>query len=255
MSETLSVDCRGCPARVEIVGSGPAIVIVGTAVPMSWAMESCRAMAARGFRVLNFDYSPPEDWESEPVPRTALDQVADVVAVMEATAIEHAHIVGLSRGAMTAFALAARYPGLVDTLTLAFPVAGFADTILVEDTLLEGHSDDPLLEMLSTVFSDEFLSSNFDEAKSLLLTPPGTVERVGREDEEVFTSSDTVSAPTLVIEGGADKVVSAEHSARYLAAVEGATHVVVEEANHGWLMEEPEVFADIVAEFLRRQSP
>lgn len=253
--ETLQVDCRGKPAVVEVVGEGPDIVMIGAALPMAHTRGASVALAALGFRVTNFDYGPPDGWAGEPETRTCLDQVVDVVAVMDALDMASAHAVGFSRGGITAFGLAARHPGRVNDLVLVFPMAGWEDTISLGNPQLEQDPDesDPdfFNRMLATVFSERWLSENPDAARELLLAPPGTVKRVDlRSDEDVFTADDVVTHPTLVVEGGADQVITAVHPARYAEAIAGARHLHVDGASHAWPMEQPDRFARLVAGFV-----
>lgn len=244
------VDCRGQPAVVEVNGEGTDVVIVGAAVPMAWSRPASVALASMGFRVTNFDYGPPEGWDGESVARTALDQVEDVVAVMDATGITSAHLIGLSRGGITAFGVAARHPLRVDDLVLAFPVAGFDDTIMIGDVgpePIEGESDADFFDrVLRTAFSERFLTNRIQVARDLMMTPPGTVVRVDRSGEDRFGPDDVVTHPTFVIEGGEDQVVSEEHPARYVEAVAGARHLHVDGASHAWLMEQPDRFARLL---------
>lgn len=250
----LSVDCRGRRASVEIVVSGPDVVFVGAAVPMMWARPAAHELAGKGFRVINFDYG---SGHSKPESRTALGQVPDVLAVMEATDTKGAGIVGLSRGAMTAYGLAAE-SSAVKELVLAFPVAGFDDTKDLAEpdpTPRTGETEEQFLRRsLGKVFSADFLDAHFDQAVRLVTTPGGAVQRVDRADEDRFPAQMTVTVPTLVVEGGADQIVSSRHPARYLAAVPGSEHVVVAGAEHGWLMEDPAAFAGILADLFARSS-
>lgn len=243
--------CRDKVAEVEIVGSGPDVVIVGTAVPMMWAREAAVLLAERGYRVVNFDYGSGAD---EPEPRTALDQVPDVLDVMDVLGVESASLVGLSRGAMTAFGVAAGYPERVEELVLAFPVSGREDTMMLVDPDPEpnaGESEESFMRrMLGTFFSEQYLETNLDDAVRLVTTPPGSVARVERSEEEVFSDEMSVSHRTLVIEGGADMIVKPEHPARYVEEIEDTEHVLIPGASHGWLMEQPEAFAQIVGDFL-----
>ncbi len=244
-----TVACRGRDASVEVLGEGDEVVVVGTAAPMVLTRSFSHELAGRGHRVVNFDYGTGHE---SPEPRTALDQVADVLEVMDATGVGSGVLVGVSRGAMTAYALAARHPERVTALVLALPVAGFADTLLVFDPVPEaGDDDDPLGEILAMVFSADFLESNRDAAAAMLSSEAGSVDRVERSDEETF-EDDTVTCPTLVIQGGADRVVSAAHPRRYLDAIPGASLVLVPDAAHGWVMEQPREFADLVAGFIER---
>ena len=200
------VDCRGQPAIVEINGEGTDVLMVGAAAPIAYTRPASVAVASMGFRVINFDYGPPENWEGDPVPRTAIDQIQDVVAVLDALEVESAHTIGISRGAITAFGLAARHPGRVEDLVLVFPVAGFEDTIMIGDVgpaPIEGESEQDFFQrVLESVFSARFLASRPQLASSLLTTPSGTVTRVERSEEELFGPDDVVTHPTFVIEGG-----------------------------------------------------
>lgn len=239
---------------MEVAGDGPAVVFSGAAAPMMWSRAAAGALAEHGYRVVNFDYGSESD---DPVSRSALDQVRDVLDVLDGLEIGSASVVGLSRGAMTTFAMAAEQPERVSCLVLAFPVAGFSDTIGIyqPDPEPEPGEDqaDFLKRYLGKVFSQEFLASRLDEAVTLATSPPGEVVRLDRSLEDRFPESMSVACPTLVVEGGADEVVPSEHPARYVRAVPSAEHVVLPGAFHGWLMEEPDEFARIVGGFLSRR--
>jgi pimeloyl-ACP methyl ester carboxylesterase len=202
--------------------------------------------------VVNFDYGPGA---ADPEVRSALDQADDVLAVMDALAIETGCVVGSSRGAMTAFSFAASHAERVSALVLALPVAGYRDTLGIQGSQPEPGPDEDeasfLRRMVETVFSLEFLVSNFDDAVAVATSPPGEVMRAERSEEEPFPERLTVTSPTLVIEGGADQIVTAEHPARYLSALPDAEHVEVPGASHGWAMERPADCARILDDFFR----
>lgn len=252
--ETSAVDCGGRPAVVEVMGEGSDIVLIGLAVPLAWTRPAAEALAGMGHRVTHFDYGPPDGWEGEPEQRTALGQVQDVIDVMDAVGIGAAHVVGLSRGAIAAYGLAARHPDRVNDLVLALPVSGDADVLQAETSMpepIEGESQlDFLDRMLETVFSDPFLIERLEDARDLLSSPPGTVTRVERADEDPFTADDIVTHPTFIIEGMEDRVVASEHPTRYAETIAGASHLRVDGAYHGWPMEQPDRFARLVAGFV-----
>lgn len=249
-SETRRVDCRGREAIVEVSGSGPEVLFVGTAVPMAWTRPAAEALSRRGFRVTNFDYGSDHP---SPAYRSALDQIDDVLTVMDALGLDAPVVVGLSRGGMTAYGLAARHPDRVSALVLVLPVAPFADTLNIAEPEPEqtpGESDqDFMMRSLSRLFSNEFLSHHYEAAVSLATAHPGSVERLERHQEETISDTETVSCRALVIEGGADQIVMTEHPRRYLRAMPQAEHVVVPDAGHGLPMEQPKELADLIADF------
>lgn len=252
---TLEVDCRGRDAAVEIVGSGRDIVFVGTAAPMTLTRPAANSLASLGYRVTNFDYGLGHP---SPEPRTALDQVPDVVAVMDAADVPSAVVIGVSRGAMTAYDLAGEDFDRVAALVLVMPVAGFADTLqIVSQTPAAQPSDGPdtlIRQLADQVFSARFLEERLDDAIELLSAAPGAVDRVERSDETPFPEGLVVGCPILIIEGDADLVVTPEHPARYRAQHPEAEHRVVADGSHGWIMEEPAAFASMVDDFVRLQD-
>lgn len=181
--------------------------MVGAAVPLAWPRPAAEAIARRGFRVTNFDCGPPPGWKGDPIQRTCIEQINDVLAVMDHVGIAKAHLIGLSRGAITAYGMASRFPERVGKLVLAFPVAGFADTIrIVADGGDGGEADLGPLEILDraldTTFSEEFLRIDRQRCRDLFLSPAGTVIRVERFEETPLDPFETVAAPTLMSVAG-----------------------------------------------------
>lgn len=249
-----NVECSGAVATVEIAGSGPDVVMVGSAVPMAWTRPTSEAIAELGFRVTNFDYAPIPD--VDPTPRTCVDQVTDVLDVMDAVGASNGAFIGMSRGAITAYELAASHPSRTSALVLGFPVAGFAD--LLDGPLeAEPESDgegprDPLPDIdlaLDEMFSPSFLSTHRQDARDLVTTPPGSVVRVHRHQEKPV-SSERISAPTLIVSGGKDYVVAAINPQLLKAAIPHASTHFFDDAYHGFIMEEPNQFATVVADFV-----
>lgn len=251
-TSTQTIACSGRDAVVEVVGSGRDVVLVGAAAPMAWTRPTVRALAGLGYRVVHFDYG---SGHPDPEPRTAIRQIDDVEAVMDALQLRRATVVGVSRGGITAFGLANARPERVTSLALVFAVAAFPDTLMVGNPDLRpepGENDDHFMRRsLKSVFSEDFLERDLETAVSLVTTPPGAVARVERDQEPTFGVDATVTCPTLVIEGGADEVVTTEHAQRYIRAMPGAKHVRIPDAPHGWPMERPDLLAGLIADFAR----
>lgn len=245
------LDLNGTAARLQILGEGPDVMMIGAAVPLAWSQPSAESLARLGYRVLNFDYGPPADWQGEPVRRTSLEQVADVVALLEHEGIDSVAAIGLSRGAITAYGLAALHPE-VSHLVLAFPVAGFEDTIGLEGDEPPEREDpmEALDAALDTAFSKSFLNEHRQRARDLFLSEPGTVVRVERDEEETVDGLPTITVPTLIVTGGQDRVVLPQHPERLRAAIPHTTTYDFPEASHGFIMEQPDAFAAVVDGFM-----
>jgi pimeloyl-ACP methyl ester carboxylesterase len=121
---TISVDDK-TQICVEAIGdrADPAILLIGAA---TWSMDwwddgLCRRLADRGRLVVRYDQRDTGRSTSYPAGApgyTGADQVADAVAVLDALAIDRAHVVGLSMGGGVAQRLALEHRDRLATLTL-----------------------------------------------------------------------------------------------------------------------------------------
>jgi pimeloyl-ACP methyl ester carboxylesterase len=103
-----------------------------------WTVPFCEALAARGYRVIRFDNrdsgcsthfhqcAPPDfgalaaalmAGQRPEVPYTLHDIAADAIGLLDALAIDRAHVVGRSMGGMIAQIMASEHPGRVLSLT------------------------------------------------------------------------------------------------------------------------------------------
>lgn len=144
-----TVQVKQVPIEYESLGdvaAPPILLIMGLGMQLiSWPEPFCRALVARGFRVIRFDNRdsglsgkirvrkrpgllptllrsafglPPR------VPYTLDDMAADAVGLLDALDIERAHIVGASMGGMIAQLIAARHPQRVSSLTSIMSSSG-----------------------------------------------------------------------------------------------------------------------------------
>lgn len=137
-----SVRANGITIAYETDGAAggvPLVLVMGLGMPLVfWPDAIVGGLAKGGFRVVRLDNrdsglsSRIEDGPHTPIPLamarsilgmevhapyTLADMAADVTGLMDALAIERAHVVGASLGGMVAQVLAARHPRRVASLT------------------------------------------------------------------------------------------------------------------------------------------
>lgn len=139
---------NGARSCVEVQGGtdGPTVLLVGSSM-LSWPAELCGRLVSGGRRVIRYDIRDTGRSESYPPgePGYSLaDLVDDAVGVLDATATERAHIVGMSTGGWIAQLFALSHPDRVETLTL---IASRPNPPGPVDEDLPGH-DDALLEVI-----------------------------------------------------------------------------------------------------------
>ncbi|MDY6951672.1 MAG: alpha/beta hydrolase [Thermodesulfobacteriota bacterium] len=187
---------------------------------------------------------------------------ADLGALLDYLEIKKAHLVGLSHGAKVALAYAAHAPERVDSLVLCSVTATLTHRarLFVRswlETLKEAGLEAMIWASLPVVFGEGFLK---DKARILEGLVKATARRNSKEGLRAFLEallgypslSRTVpplSIPALVISSSEDPLIT-EGGARELAGLCRGTHKHVTGIGHSVPSEAPELFNEMVFEFL-----
>jgi pimeloyl-ACP methyl ester carboxylesterase len=196
-----------------------------------------------------------------------IDTLADdVAALLDDVGARSAHVVGFSMGGLVAQSLAARHPERVDRLVLAstYPVMNpqarmFLDA--VRDVVLDTGSMRPVFPLVCPwLFSIGFLA---DPAHADWFAAP---EEDGADDEppagwlaqyaaqRAFDGTAAlphITAPTLVVRGAEDALVSAADAAALTAAIPHARATTITRSGHLVNVEQPDRWRDEVLGFLK----
>jgi pimeloyl-ACP methyl ester carboxylesterase len=145
----MQLSANGVRLEVEDHGSPqgePLLLVMGLGMQLlGWHEDFVALLVARGFRVIRFDNRDiglSESFDQDGVPNLVLDSLryalglrvaapytladmaADAVGVLDALAIESAHVCGASMGGMIAQRMAQRAPQRVKSLTLMMTSSG-----------------------------------------------------------------------------------------------------------------------------------
>jgi clorobiocin/coumermycin A biosynthesis protein CloN7/CouN7 len=120
-----SLDVPGARLYYEVRGSGPALMLVGHPMGAS-GFAAIAPLLAEDYTVVTYD---PRGFERSTIDDPGQDAdpallADDVRRVLEAVGEGAAHVFGSSGGAVTGLALAAQYPGHVQTLVAHEPPVG-----------------------------------------------------------------------------------------------------------------------------------
>lgn len=246
----------------------PVLLIMGLGTQMvAWDERFCADLAGRGFYVIRFDNrdtgrSTRLDGAHVPgVVEIALrriqnpayklaDMALDTVGLLNALELESAHVVGVSMGGMIAQTVAARHPGRTRSLTSIMSNTGArfsGQPALKTYPVLLGKSPTEREAFIahsaktwSLIGSPGFerdqieleamIGLSFDRGASAA----GTARQLGA----IIASGDrrrelrAVQAPTLVIHGEADKLVSPSGGRATAKAIDGARLVTIPGMGH-----------------------
>lgn len=248
-------------------GDPPVLLIMGLATQMiAWPDEFCQQLADRGFRVVRFDnrdcgHSTHVTGRTltlrqlvgrrAPAGHYSLSDMAlDAVGLMRALDIEPAHVVGVSLGGMIAQTIAAEHPESVRSLVSIMSATGNRwkgqPALSVYRYFLTRAPDDreAFIERLVRLFG-VIGSPGFPRDEDRMRELAGrSYDRdhdpvaPSRQVAAVFASGDRtaqlrqIRAPTLVIHGTKDKMISKSGGKATARAIPGARLELIEGMGH-----------------------
>jgi len=268
-----SVTANGTQIHVRVGGSGPAVILIhgfGDTGDM-WAklaedLVRDHTVVVPDLRGMGLSAKPDGGYEK-------LNQAADMRAVLEALGIDKADIIGHDIGTMVAYAYAARYRDKTEKLVVMdAPVPGIPpwDDIVRSPQLWHFDFGGPDMERLvkgrERIYLDRFWNefagtpSRIGEATrhhyAALYARPGAMRaafaqfRAIRRDAEDNKKAVATKLTMPVLAVGGEKSFGAMEAVVMRNAATDVTEVVVPEAGH-WLMEEqPAATVKAIRQFL-----
>jgi 3-oxoadipate enol-lactonase len=238
-------------AQVLVLGSS-----LGTSLEM-WEPQVSRLSGA--LRLLRYDRrghgaSPPQSGAA-----TIDDLGADVLSLLDELALEQVSFCGLSLGGVEGMWLAANAPGRLDRLACCCTAPVFepkqqwldrAETVRTSG--LAAIADAVVTRWFGPAFQAAHPEIVDRFREELVAVDPGSYaaccEALAGADLRPFLRR--ITAPTLVLTGADDPVVSPAAGDALAAAIAGASHVVVDAAAHIANVEQPDrVTAALLAHF------
>jgi pimeloyl-ACP methyl ester carboxylesterase len=199
--------------------------------------------------------------------RTLADYAVDIIELLDYLQLDRAHVIGISLGGVIAQQLAMDHPSRVDRLVLLSSSKQFGP-YLHEMAKLLGHAmryfpTDVFyrtIDLLAT--SPQFRDSHEKEIEKKL----GAAQeaRVGRAalirqmrclacENDLNAHGDYhIVNPTLVIAGENDMLIPAMYARQTADAIPGSEFMLVNECGHNPLLEQPDLVAWRIREFLLR---
>jgi pimeloyl-ACP methyl ester carboxylesterase len=258
-------------------GSGdPLLLVMGLAADSTAWLFQVPEFAPH-YRTIVFDNRGVGRSSKPTGPYTIHQMADDAAALLDVIGIRRTHVVGVSMGGMIAQELALRHPERVRGLVLActypepdaeaerqreFSIARFGGHVTATgETEIDVSAIDPLMffqHLLPRVFNQSFIDRELPRLLQIFggaLQYGFSLEAILGQVEAVMGHKATdrlhlISAPTLVITGDADLLVSPANSDILARNIPGARLVKVPGGSHGFNFETPEIFNREVIDFL-----
>ncbi len=251
------------------------LLISGLGVQMiRWTVPFCEELAARGYRVIRFDnrdagcsthlsgYAPPDfgalaaqlmAGQRPDVPYTLHDMAADAIGLLDALAIDRAHVVGRSMGGMIAQIMASEYPHRILSLTSIMSGTGNPALPQAEPdvmAMMMRPAPDPAADQAgflahSLAFAQRIAGTghwfDVETHRALVLAEVARAhdpDGAGRQIAAMAVAGDrrsrlaTIGVPTLVIHGADDPLIPPACGADTAASIPGAEFMLIDGMGH-----------------------
>lgn len=256
-AERTFVDVRGARTELFRKGKGEPLVYFHSAGGPLWG-DFLERLSAR------FDVIAPTlpgFGGSEGLERidTIGDLVFHTVDLLDALGLASASVAGLSLGGWLAAELAVHHPERVSRLVLIDAVGLKVEGAPIEFFFL---ADPPEARRLLFADADSEVARTLvpddppDEMLAEILKAREATARIGwnpyLHDPKLRERLYRVTAPTLVVWGEDDRLLSVAHGEAYASGIAGAKLVTIPGTGHAPSLEKPEDTARVVLEFLAR---
>jgi pimeloyl-ACP methyl ester carboxylesterase len=229
----------------------PLVLVIGLGLQLiHWPDPLCRRLGGEGFRAIRFDNRDAGRSTHLPGVRYRLEDMADDVAgLLDALGIERAHLAGASLGAMVAQVAAVRHPARVLSLASLMATTGergkgrTSPWIIRHALARRPRTPEQAVERRVRLY-EAFGSpgQDLDEIRRVealaLERDPHQREGRRRQHRAVRAAGDRtaalarITAPTVVIHGGDDRLCHVSGGRATAAAIPGARLLVIDGMGH-----------------------
>jgi len=281
-----TVKVNGIDIYYEIHGSGEPLLLIEGLGYSSWMWYKQIPALSRKYQVVLFDNRGAGNTD-KPDSEYSIEIMADDASgLLRTLGTGPVHVLGISLGGFIAQELALRHPDLVRSLVLVSTNSGRGSRMMRNTPHLNGllklwgilpgsfemtgkasaplgmeyglKKEDKIRYGLSLAFTPEYYKSHPEEIERIVRwrmesPQPGYAWARQFAAGTKFDSSgraEEISAPTLVLNGSEDRIVSPESARELAERIPGARYEELEGTGHLLFIERADEFNDIVIDFL-----
>ncbi len=242
--------------NVKVAGSGPPVVFLHGAGGLEWT-EFLDTLATR-----HTVYAPehPGTTAGDPDAIANLDNLWDLVLyyyeVLDALGLRSVPIIGHSFGGMVAAELAASNPERVSKLAMICPIGLWRDDTPIPNWMIVTPASD-IVKLLLYEPDGPIAKQMFGEPNTeTVIKTVWSMACTGKfvwpiPDKGLKKRIHRIQAPTLLLWGKQDKLVSPVYAQEFASRISGAKIEFIDKAGHLPFVEHPARVAGLVEDFLR----
>lgn len=255
---------RGAKIYWDEQGRGePVLLIMGLGWSSNMWHRTRPVLAAR-YRTIAFDNRGAGRSDVSPGPYTIAMLASDAAAVLDAAGVERAHILGISMGGMIAQEFALQYPDRVLSLILGCTSAGGpgavqADTDAIQLLFRRDSNPEERAEAaVPFIYDSGTPRERIDQDLAVLSDWYPNAEGYTAQLQAILAwEADSrlgnIKTHTLVIHGENDRLVPAANGRLIAERIPGARLVMLPDASHIFLTDQPAAAQHAILEFFTSQ--
>jgi len=264
-----TVKTAGISLYYEVHGKGePLLLIMGYGSNSGHWFVILPGLASR-FNVIIFDKRGTGRSDKPDIPYTAEMLTGDIIGLLDAIGIGATNVFGVSMGGMLAQELALRYPERVKKLVLGCTSCGGphaiksspeATAFLFDPERAKLSDEERAYSTVPWLWNEDFIARHPEAVdryvKVTTQYPTPTHGYMSQANfillHDTYDRLPQINAPTLVIAGARDRLISPENSRILASRIPGAELVILENAGHGFISDTAEESSAKIISFLER---
>jgi len=260
------IENQGAKIYWDQQGHGaPLLLIMGLGYPSDMWYRTRPVLSSR-YQTITLDNRGIGRSDMPPGPYPISLMASDAAAVLDAAAVESAHVFGISMGGMIAQEFALQYPKRVRSLILGCSAAGGPTAVRAEPAATqmlmarvkmapEQAAEAAVPFIYHSATPREWIDADlairrpwFPRAEAYAAQLQGILAW------EAYSRLPRIAAPTLVIHGESDRLVPPGNAELIAERIPGAKLVVIPRSSHLFLTDQTEAAHHVILEFLNQQA-
>jgi 3-oxoadipate enol-lactonase len=247
--------------QLDGLEKGPTLVLVHSLGTDLRIWDDVIRHFVKKFRIIRYDLRGHGLSDCPSGPYSMQDHVADLTNLMSSLAVERSVAIGISVGGMVALAYAAAQPSQLDALVLVDTSLAIGTPAAWSDRIenLRRGGMEPLVEtILARWFAPSFVTEHPLEyrgyANMLMRTSlDGYIATCAAlRDTDLHETAHTVTAQTLVVSSSEDVSTPPDAGRTLAQSLSESCFSVIEGAGHLSCIEQPDVLATLIGNFLQK---
>lgn len=246
----------------ETIGSGPPLVLISGQAFDHQMWTDVRDDFARDHQVIVYDQRGTGLSDKPPTGYSTRGMADDVVSILDEWGIAQAHVYGFSMGGRIAQWLGIDHADRLNALVLGGTTPGNAHGVRrppEADAILASGRQAALYDLLVSpawqATHPEWQARMAERARHPM--PPHALRQhyLASEGHEAWDALPQITAPTLLIHGGADQINVCANATLLAQRIPHATLHVIDGARHAYFWEHQSEASRVVGDFLKAHDP